>query len=203
MGKIIDLTGKKYNRLTVVSFDFKKGTNYNWNCICDCGNSISVRSNSLKDGNTKSCGCLYNESRKTINLKHGEANNSKEYKAWLSMKRRCLDSNDKRYHDYGGRGIIICHQWVNSYETFLKDIGRAPSIKHSLDRIKVNGNYNPRNCKWSTVIEQQNNMRSNVIITYNDKTQTLAQWCRELGLKYGTIRTRLSRGWSIQDSFEI
>lgn len=202
MGKIIDLTGKKYNRLTVISFDFRKGTDYNWKCICDCGNITSVRANNLKGGTTKSCGCFYNESRRTVSKKHGEANKSKEYTSWLAMKRRCTDPNDKRYHDYGGRGIVICNQWLNSYETFLNDMGRAPSSDHSLDRVNVNGNYNPSNCKWSTAIEQQNNMRSNVLITHNDKTKTLAQWCRYLGLKYGTVSTRLSRGWTIEQAFQ-
>lgn len=202
MGKIIDLSGIKYNRLTGIKFDYRIGTDYFWICRCDCGNIKSIKSNSFKRGDIKSCGCLYVESRKTIHVTHGEANKSKEYRTWLAIKRRCLDKNDKRYHDYGGRGITICIDWTYSYENFLLSVGRAPTNNHSIDRIDVNGNYEPGNVRWSTRIEQQNNMRSNVMITYMGETKTLAQWCRELGLKYGTVSTRISRGWAINKALQ-
>lgn len=201
MGKIIDLSGNRYHRLTVISFNYRIGTSYYWNCRCDCGKMTSTKSNSLKNGNTKSCGCWYIDSRYLIGRTHGDSKRTKEYYSWLAMKRRCLIKNDKRYHDYGGRGIKICEQWAYNYPKFLQDMGRAPSKHHSIERINNDGNYEPNNCKWSTRKEQQNNMRSNVIIEYNGETKTLAMWCDYLKLRYGTISTRLKRGWSIVDAF--
>lgn len=203
MGNIIDLSGKKYNRLTVIKFDYRKGTDYFWICRCECGNVKSIKSNAFKSGGTKSCGCYSIEVRKLIGTTHGEANNSKEYRTWLAIKRRCLDKNDNRYNDYGGRGIQICEEWAYSYQNFLLGVGRAPSKEHSIDRIDVNGHYEPGNCRWATRIEQQNNMRSNRIITHDGESKTLAQWCRHLGLRYGTVSTRIKRGWEIKRAFEI
>jgi len=140
------------------------------------------------------------------NKRHGESpgigrSPSKEYKAWLKMKSRCNKKNDKDYKNYGGRGIVICAEWVNSYETFLRDVGRAPSMNHSLDRINVNGNYNPENVKWSTKIEQANNTRSNRIITHYGRSLTLAQWANASGfLTRACLEKRLLRGWSFERS---
>ena len=113
---------------------------------------------------------------------HGMSNRS-EYWIWKSMRSRCNNVKTENYKNYGGRGIKVCKRW-DSFENFYKDMGPRPSSEYSIERLDNDGNYEPSNCKWGTREEQQNNMRSNVLITYQDKTQTLAQWCRELKVVY-------------------
>jgi hypothetical protein len=133
---------------------------------------------------------------------HGESNRNKtkEYRTWLHMRGRCNTPTDLKFKDYGGRGITVCERW-NSYENFLSDMGRAPSPKHSLDRKENSGNYEPVNCRWATTIEQTNNTRRNNVISYNNKTMNLSQWCRELSLYEKTIWYRLKRGWGVEKAF--
>ena len=165
MGKLIDMSGKTFDRLTVIQFD--KISNYRgyWLCRCSCGKTVSVSGKRLRDGNTKSCGC------KNINnpgrpLKHGYRSSlsencmrTKTYKCWVNMKNRCLNPNVKGYEYYGGRGITVCDRWKNSFENFLVDMGEPPSPELSIDRIDNDGNYEPGNCKWSTKYEQVHNRR--------------------------------------------
>ena len=134
----------------------------------------------------------------------GYARRGKEtstYYTWRNMKNRCNNSNNKRYHDYGGRGIKACKRWLK-FENFLADMGERPPGK-TLDRIDNNKGYYKENCKWSTRKEQQRNMRNNRWITINNKTQCLMDWCKELNLKYNTIFTRLLRGWPVMEALEI
>lgn len=159
----IDLTGQKFERLTVV----KRAKGYigkgsYWHCKCDCGNEIIVRAQSLKDGQTKSCGCLNKELAIKRFTKHGHAQTEKQhplYKAWVNMKTRCINPNSTGYEDYGGRGIRICQRWMDSFENFLEDMGEKPSPMHTLDRIDVNGDYCPGNCRWATQTTQSRNQR--------------------------------------------
>lgn len=134
------------------------------------------------------------------NLKHGEGRVGKhtaEYRIWRSIKRRCLMPNEPAYPRYGGRGIIICDRWLESYEHFLADMGRRPSEDHSIDRFPdKNGNYEPGNCRWATEEQQQNNRNNNLLLTFNGKTMTARQWSRAIGIKAGTIQWRKSKGWS-------
>lgn len=163
---------------------------------CHCGKEFPSRIEGVKGGYTKSCGCL---KYKGNNTTHGMSKTSISYDCWCSMKSRCYNKNDKYYHHYGGRGIIVCEKWRNSFENFLKDIGERPSRKHSIDRINVNGNYEPENCRWATPIEQANNTRSNHFITYKGETKTIANWARSIGLSHEVLRKRLKR-WSIEDA---
>lgn len=161
MAKMIDLTGKKFSRLTVVSLHeiSKKGV-VKWLCKCDCGNTSTPTSWRLRTGETKSCGCLTSsEERK---MKHGHTSRSQyssEYTAWASMKRRCYYEKEDSYPLYGGRGIQVCDRWLHGFDNFLEDMGIKPSPTHSIDRIDVNGNYEPSNCKWSTSFDQARNQR--------------------------------------------
>lgn len=129
---------------------------------------------------------------------------TREYRCWYGMKRRCLEINNPVYHNYGGRGVKICDRWLNSFENFLSDMGNAPSLKHSLDRYpNVNGDYEPSNCRWATSVEQNNNKQKTVKITYKGRTQSMKDWCRELNLPYGRIRTRYELNWTPEEMFEL
>lgn len=132
---------------------------------------------------------------------HGDASNGKltpEYVTWQNIKQRVYDKNKDNYAWYGGRGIIVCERWRNSYPNFLADMGRKPSPQHSIERRDTNGNYCPENCYWATKLEQANNTRTNHYLTYQDKTLTFAEWSRETGLPYHAIKNRIRKGWSVE-----
>lgn len=198
MRKITDLTGKTYARLTVISYSHTKpGGKVHWVCKCSCGKTTIVRSDQLKDGNTTSCGCRQKE---TLLLRetHSEAFKGKkthEYRAYHNMKARCLNKNHKHYHNYGGRGIIICDRWLESYANFLTDVGRAPGDDFSLDRINNDLNYEPGNCKWSTFSEQQNNKRTCRYLTFFGERKTLTQWAKTCGIDPRTLHYRAVNNW--------
>ena len=148
-----DLTGQKFGRLILIErIVIKHKTNYK--CVCDCGNEIITRSFDLKSGHSKSCGCLQIEAgffNGLNNRVHGHSSGrkrTKEYRAWEGMKDRCLNPNYHAYDRYGGRGIKVCEKWLNSFENFLDDVGLAPNIEYSIDRIDNNGNYEPGNVRW-------------------------------------------------------
>jgi hypothetical protein len=157
---------EKYNRLKVLKeidpHFTPSGTKMRiFICQCDCGKEVKIRLKHLKSGHTKSCGCLRDEKRIETHTTHGEGNKKRtvEYKCWIGMKQRCYNPNNKFYYNYGGRGIIICDRWINSYENFLKDMGRKPDRSYSIDRINNNGNYEPSNCRWATSFQQIHNRR--------------------------------------------
>ena len=184
--------GQKFNKLTAIKFDYKdKHRNCYWLFRCDCGKEKVICINNVKTGHTKSCGCLY----KGINTKHGMTK-TRTFKSWHSMKNRCLNKKATGYNYWGGRGITIHPRWI-TFENFYEDMGEMPEGK-SLDRIDNNGNYTPKNCKWSNSKEQNNNTRRNHFLTYKNKTLTVSQWAEELGIKRDSIYLRLSRGWSIE-----
>lgn len=156
--------GERFTRLIVISeIPRDKNKKRMVICKCDCGNLVTVDIYSLRDKNTQSCGCLGIERRAiatSLRCKiHGESHNNKtcEYRTWQKMIQRCEDPKNNRFYRYGLRGINVCDKWRNSYPEFLKDMGRKPSPKHSIDRINNDGNYEPSNCRWSTPKEQANN----------------------------------------------
>ena len=186
--------GDKYNRLTAVRFDhMDKHWNAYWLFKCQCGNKKVINVSSVKTGHIKSCGCLQKEMMKNRMIIHGMSY-TKEYSIWGNMKDRCYNKKSKEYKNYGDRGIKVCNRWMK-FENFYKDMGKKP-VKKSLDRINNNNNYKPNNCRWATRKEQNNNKRNNYLLTFNNKTMTIAEWSDKLDINYSTLRGRLKLGWS-------
>lgn len=165
--------------------------------ICtQCGKGLLIKPSRV--GRTQYC----SRACRALGIRtHGDTINARstvEYKAWRAIKNRCLNPLVDAYPDYGGRGITVCAAWKDSFETFLADMGRRPSPNHSIDRIDVNGNYEPDNVRWATWTEQQRNRRSNRLVTYCGVTQCVSAWSDATGIHKHTLRTRLDAGWSVE-----
>lgn len=199
----IDLAGQRFGRLVVIERLFeRKGYLSNiWICKCDCGNEVRAAMGNLRNGNTKSCGCLRKDMLVEKSTTHG-MRDLPEYGIWAGIKRRCYNTNEEAYNRYGGRGITMSDEWRESFEAFYRDMGPRPSDKHSIERSDNDNGYSKANCYWATDVEQANNRRSNVFYTYNGVTKTLADWCRELNLKYDTIGARLRKGMSFENAIK-
>ena len=214
MANTEEYIGKKFGRLTIVEFSHKKqrysscgkknGHDFYYKCKCDCGNETISRIADLKNGKASSCGCYRVERTKEINKKYETAEfwNTKLYKIYAGIKSRCLNIRNKRYIDYGARGITICDEWKNDYSLFYNwAISKGYKDGLSIDRINNDGNYEPSNCRFVTSKIQNNNKRNNRYITYNGKTQTMKQWADELNINYRTLKSRLNiLGWSVENA---
>lgn len=201
MGRLSQINqGEKYNFLTILYEVSKIGDRRAFKCKCDCGNTTDVILKDIVRGHTKSCGCHKINVLDDLRTTHGKSK-TKLYHVWKSMRQRCINPNTEHYKDYGGRGISVCDPW-NDYEIFYewsKSNGYADGL--SIDRIDVDGNYCPENCRWTTQIIQVRNARSNNKITFNNKTQCLSEWAEELGIKRSTLSGRINTGrWSIEKS---
>lgn len=196
-GRSIDITGQRFYRLTVISVGGRANREFMWNCVCDCGGTAIIRGNALRKGLTRSCGCLLKESREQFAASRRNVparRRTPEYRTWKRMKGRCNDKNNKYFHRYGGRGIRVCERW-REFDAFLADMGPRPSPKHSIDRIDVNGNYEPSNCRWATIVEQNNNRGNNRIICIEGRSDTLANWVRFTNINpYNTVSSRIING---------
>ena len=157
-----DIVGQRFGRLVPRRMVVPVGGHVRWACTCDCGREKAVAASHLQSGATRSCGCLQREAARRANTTHGDSAYGRltaEYRAWTAMKTRCTNPKIARYGDYGGRGIKVCQRWTESFESFLADMGRRPSPRHSLDRINPDGDYAPDNCRWATSREQAMNQR--------------------------------------------
>lgn len=174
-----------------------------WLCRCDCGNTVIVLSDSLKSGNTSSCGC---ECRKGLEKRttHGKSHD-RLYRIWQGMRNRCNLATNKYYKNYGGRGISVCTEWLDSFENFYEwAMSNGYKENLTLDRKDNNGNYEPSNCQWKDRFYQMNHMRRNHLITYDGKTQTLTEWAREVGMLPTTLDSRINRyHWSVKDALTV
>lgn len=196
--KFIDISGIKYGRLLVESFNGRKNSQSYWNCVCDCGNNCVINGAKIKNGHTKSCGCLLKEERGKKSITHGRSH-TPEHNVWMAMKSRCYNQKNKSYTDYGERGVIMCERWLgkDGFINFLYDMGERPSNKHEIEREDNNGIYDPQNCSWQLRKKQANNKRSNRVIEFNGESKTMAQWAEKFGISGHTIGKRLKRGWPV------
>jgi len=201
MGAFIDLAGKKFGRLTVVKRTTKsKNNRWLWLCKCSCGTEKEIDGQTLRAGQSSSCGCLNSEQKRFMCFKRNETHGMSHlrvYRVWTDMRNRCSNPNNAKYHIYGARGIKVCPKW-DHFDLFLKDMGHPPSPKHSSDRIDPRGPYIKSNCRWAIQKTQQNNRRNNRLITCDGRTQTLQQWAEELGIPRKTISNRIDRGWTVE-----
>lgn len=191
---IKDLTGKKFNMLTVICLDSRNPVY--WKCKCECGGITRVTTGNLTHGRVKSCGCLSHVGNPTHHLSH-----TKLYGKYAGILRRCYNKNEKSYKNYGGRGISVCKEWRDSFISFY-DWAIKNGYKDGLtiDRIDNNGNYCPDNCRWVDNETQANNRRSNNLYTLNGVTKNLSQWCKDYDMSYSTVRKRIEIGWSFEDA---
>lgn len=192
--KRVQLTGMKFGKLLVLSLHSTTTVPHSWKCVCECGNETVKSQQSLLFGKTKSCGCLRSELSAVRKTKHGYSKNHYLYSTWVSMRDRCNNPNNSSYFRYGGRGISVCKRW-DDFKAFIDDMGDRPD-GCSLDRIDNSKGYSKDNCKWSSMSEQCNNKRGNVLIDIDGEVRTATQWERMLGLKSGTVTLRIRRGWA-------
>ena len=200
MKRKVDLTGNRFGRLTVIGVDKgRSGRDKYWLCKCDCGNTSVTTTHKLVNGMTRSCGCYAIERAKENGTKHGWSY-TRLYRIWRGMKERCLNKNSKSYRNYGARGISVYPEWIE-FEPFRDwAINNGYMDNLTIERIDVDGNYCPDNCKWATYSDQENNKRNTVRIEYNGETHSISEWSEIVGIGIETIRHRINSGWSIEEA---
>lgn len=192
-----DRSGVRYGRLLALRPAGRAGTNLAWLCLCDCGKESVVSGGNLTRGKTKSCGCLNKERVRAANTTHGF---SKErlFGIWKGILQRCTEPNFHHYRYYGGRGIVVCEDWM-SFQCFRDwSLSSGYSDDLAIDRIDNDGDYTPQNCRWVTTKEQARNTTRNTFITFQGKTLCLAEWAERLGISASAISKRIGRGWSVE-----
>lgn len=199
MGAFIDLTGQKFGYLTVIKRAENKGTQTMWSCQCECGNVITVNAYNLKSGHTRSCGCKKGTIITTKKTKHGYSHTRLD-NIYQQIKYRCYDTNCVSYNDYGGRGIVMCDEWLNDRTAFF-NWAMTNGYKDGLtiDRINNNKGYSHDNCRWSTMKTQCNNRRSNHCVYYNGKKYTLKELSEKYNVDYDKLKQRINKlHWNIE-----
>lgn len=187
--------GFRHGRLVVIGYSANKSGRRLHIVKCDCGKIKGLCRTHAETRN--SCGCLKNELAKRRNTKHGWYG-TPEYRTWSSMKARCRPLGKGRKY-YSERGIFVCERWATSFEAFIADMGHRPSEHHSIDRINNDGNYEPGNCRWATLVENNNNKRNNLFIIVDGKSMTVAQWANKTGISRTAILYRIKKGWQHKD----
>jgi len=195
MSNVRDLKGQRFGRLVVLhDTGERKGGQVVWRCRCVCGEEVNVVGYSLTSGRTASCGCYQRERVVEASTTHGMARQREQhpvYAVWRAMLQRCENPNNKPYKDYGGRGIKVCPEWHDSQVFIDWALANGWQKGLTLDRIDNNGNYEPDNCHWVTRKENNRNKRSNRLITFDGKTQTMAGWAEELHVSIQTLYARI------------
>ena len=212
MGKLVDMTGQRFGRLVVVeratdddskSKEKIQHTSF-WLCKCDCGNEIIASRIHLNDGHIRSCGCLHDEASKLSNRTHGMTN-TRLHAVWTNMIQRCTNPKNGKYKNYGARGICVCNEWrmfENFYHWAIENgyDENAEFGKCTIDRINVNGNYCPENCRWVDNKTQMKNMTNNHWIEYNGEKHTLSEWEKLLGDRGKLFKSRIQKGWTVENA---
>ena len=193
--------GGRYGRWSVLEAGPVEKGRKTWLCCCACGTERHVNDGHLKRGASTNCGCARKENNGRRS--HGMSNSS-EYRSWCLMKARCENEKLPEYKHYGGRGIKVCPSWQENFEQFLLDMGMKPSPGMSIDRIDVNGGYNPSNCRWATPQEQANNTRRNHLVMIKGEESTLAEAVRKYGGNYDSVKWRIRKlGMSAEDALGL
>lgn len=188
----VDITGKEYGRWKVLGF-LGDGM---WLCRCVCGTEKPVDGQSMKSGRSTGCYCQHGKGKITHGLSRSE---DKPYKVWWDMIARCEDKEHESYHNYGGRGIVVCEEWHDVLQ-FYKDMGPRPGPEYSIDRVDNDGDYKPANCRWATRKEQQRNRRNNTFLTVRGERKTIAEWAEVMEVDRGLIIDRIRAGWDEEDA---
>lgn len=197
-----DLTGKRFGNLIVLKRNRNiKSKHIHWECKCDCGNTTTVSATHLRSGHTKSCGCYRSNFEPEVK-KHGMSD-TRLYKIWQGMKGRCYRNSEPTYKWYGGRGIIVCDEWLHDFQAFY-DWAMANGYRDDLtiERKDVDGNYCPENCCWIPLNKQAQNTRATKFLTYNGERKSLSEWSEITGISKGTLHSRIERGWSDKECIE-
>jgi hypothetical protein len=192
----VNMIGSTYGRLTILSYVGIVKSKKNWVCKCICGKEIEASTGSLRSGNTSSCGCYQKETRGEHVITHN-LSSTPEYNIWKGILYRCNNTKSKDYFKYGGRGITVCSEWLD-VEQFYKDMGKSNGLQ--IDRIDNNKGYYKENCRWATIQEQARNRNNNNILTYNNISKCLAEWCVIFNMAESTLRNRLAKGMSVVDA---
>lgn len=196
-----DLSGRRFGRLIAKRIAYRKRNFNYWLCQCDCGKEKIIRNDSLIKGSTRSCGCLASETATKLNTKHNKWG-TRLYNIWNGMKQRCENENDTTYRNYGMREISVCDEWRDFEPFYDWAMANGYDDNLSIDRIYVNGNYEPSNCRWATREEQDRNKRNTWYITFNKKRMCATDWEIELGFPKGTFYRRIKKlDWSIEKAF--
>lgn len=209
----IKMEGQRFGRWTVLERAHKDTRGVYWLCRCDCGVERIVNGRMLRSGKTKSCGCYYEgrqtkrgcdwgraENPRTSMYTHG-LSGTRLFRIWCGMKQRCYNPNHHKYRIYGGRGIRICDEWISDFNVFYEwAVSHGYGDDLTIDRIDVNGNYCPENCRWATSEEQSNNTRQNRFLKFNGETHTTKEWADITGINPSTLRSRLRLGWSAEEA---
>lgn len=189
----LDISGQRYGRLVALSRVQSTTRKTKWLFACDCGNEVVRELEPVRRGDTRSCGCLRQQVTRDRSITHGHKVGRVEtrtMKSYSHAKARCLNPNDEKYPVYGGRGIIMCKRWVDSFADFLADMGECPPGL-TLDRIDVNGNYEPRNCRWATAAVQARNRTNNVFVLHEGETMILKDYAARMGVAYKALHARV------------
>ena len=200
MSRHIDLTNQRFGRLVAIVKEGRNHRNYAlWRCKCDCGNEKLIAYAELKKGRVKSCGCWQRERMAALNKSHGMSS-SKEFRSWMKAKDRCFNPKHPAYEKYGGRGIVMCDEWRNSFTAFYEYMGDCPRT-YTLDRIDNSKGYEPGNCRWASKKEQAMNSCWPKLVTIDGVTKNLSEWATLNGLRKESVYNRINKlGWSVEDA---
>lgn len=204
MSGFVDLSGQVFGRLTVVNRvpSVKGQGGVVWNVVCECGSTRKVLSNSLRSGNSKSCGCLVKDVQRGLRLTHGMSR-TREYRTWYHMWDRCTNKNNASYSRYGGRGVSVDPEWQD-LQRFIADMGNHPGGGLTLERVNNDLGYSAENCVWASSQAQTDNRSITRRLTFRGVTKTIQAWARDAGLNYTTLIRRIDDwGWSLEKALEL